>query len=139
MAILLVATGLFLRLRLEAELDDSIDRSLRSQADHVAALVHRAGSGLREHGGSGLVERDERLAQILDERGRVIDASIGSGGRTVLTSDEVARASTETIFVDERELLGTDKQPARLLAHPVRTSGRTRIVVVGTAVEERDE
>ncbi len=105
----------------------------------MAALVHRAGSGLREHGGSGLVERDERLAQILDERGRVIDASIGSGGRTVLTPDEVARASTETIFVDERELLGTDKQPARLLAHPVRTSEGTRIVVVGTAVQERDE
>jgi signal transduction histidine kinase len=140
MAVLLVATGLFLRLRLESELDGSIDRSLRSQADHVAALVHRAGSGLREHGGSGLVERDERLAQILDTRGRVVDASIGSGSRTVLTSDELARARTATIFVDERELPGTDRQPARLLAHPVKTrDGQTRIVVVATSVAERDE
>jgi signal transduction histidine kinase len=139
MAILLVATGLFLRLRLESELDNSIDRSLRSQADHVVALVHRAGSGLRAHRGSELAEHDERLAQILDARGRVIDASFGSGPRSVLTSDEVARARTRTILVDERDLLGADRQPARLLATPVRTSEGKSIVVVGTPVQERDE
>jgi two-component system, OmpR family, sensor kinase len=139
MALVLVATGLFLQLRLEAELDRSIDRGLRSQADHVSVLVHQAGSGLRERGGSGLVERDERLAQILDADGRVVDASIGSGGRAALTSDEIARARTETIFVDERPLLGTQQEPARLLATPVRTDDGLRIVVVGTSLEERDE
>ena len=41
--------------------------------------------------------------------------------------------------MDERQLLGTDEEPARLLAHPVRTSEGTRIVVVGTPLEERDE
>jgi heavy metal sensor kinase len=139
MAFVLIATGLFLYLRLETELDRSIDRGLRSQADHVSALVHQTGSGLRARGESGLVGPDEGLAQILDTRGRVIDTTIGSAGQPAISSSELARARSQTIFLDQRPLLGEDKKPARLLATPVRARNRELIVVVGTSLHDRNE
>jgi heavy metal sensor kinase len=145
MAVVLIATGLFLYLRLEAELDRSIDRGLRSQADHVSALVHQSGTGLRERRDAALVESDEGIAQILDLRGRVVDASLGSGAQSALTPAEVTRARGETFYIDQRPLLGPGRVRARLLATPVRArrteagpAGRL-IIVVGTSLKERNE
>ena len=139
MAVVLVATGLFVRFRLEAELDRSIDKGLRSQAHHVSVLVAQTGSGLGRQRASRLVEQDERLAQVLDAQGRVVDASFESGGQPALTPAEVARARQGTLLVDQRPLLGTDEEPARLLATPVRARDRTLIVVVGTSLHDRNE
>jgi hypothetical protein len=46
MAVVLTATGL----RLGAELDTTIEQSLRSRAGDVTALIEQAGSGLEEAG-----------------------------------------------------------------------------------------
>ena len=68
MAVVLVATGLFVYLRLTAELDDSIDDGLRSRADEVSALIRQSGSGLRQPRARGSSEQEESFAQILDSR-----------------------------------------------------------------------
>src|SRR5690349_3581536 len=56
MAILLTATGLFVRDRVRTNLDSSLDASLHTQAAEVAALAQQSDTGLAEakpipHGG----------------------------------------------------------------------------------------
>ena len=43
MAVVLVAVGLFLYLRLDAQLSESVDTALRSRATEVAALTRQTG------------------------------------------------------------------------------------------------
>ncbi len=130
MALVLAATGLFVYLRLESELDATIDQSLRSRAGDVSALVARAGDGLAESGRISLTERGENLAQILDGGGDVVDATAGYQSAPLLTAAERRRALRSTITV-ERDELDQEDEPARLLGTPVHAQGRDLIVVVG--------
>src|SRR5215210_3088299 len=75
MAVVLLATGLFVYLRLAADLDATIDQGLRSRASDVAALVARSGGTLAAPGRPQLVEPGEDLAQVLDESGRIVGAT----------------------------------------------------------------
>jgi len=138
MAVVLVATGLFLYLRLEAALDRTIDQSLRGRADDVAALVRASGSGLREEGGSRLVEQEENVAQVLDPDGVILDSTPGVGGHRLLTDPQLARAAQATIMVDRPFVPGSDN-PLRLLATPVQGQDGPVVVIVGASVEEQKE
>ena len=73
MALVLVAAGLFLYLRLGAELDAGIRRTLQSRSADIGALVARSG----RLAGS---DRDA-FAQVLDPSGRVTDATHEAGAR----------------------------------------------------------
>jgi heavy metal sensor kinase len=137
MAVVLAATGLFLHLRLEAELDESIDQGLRSRADQISALTRQPGSELGEPGGSRLSEREERFAQVLDTRGTLIDSSSQIADASVLTRSELAHAARKTLMVDH-QFLPDDDEEARLLATPVEARGRKLIVVVATTLEGRN-
>ena len=138
MAVVLVATGLFLYLRLEAALDRTIDQSLRGRADDVAALVRASGSGLREEGGSRLVDQEENVAQVLDPDGVILDSTPGVGGHRLLTDPQLARAAQATIMVDRPFFPGSD-DPLRLLATPVQGQDGPVVVIVGASVEEQKE
>jgi hypothetical protein len=63
MALVLGATGVFVYLRFESELDTTINSGLRSRASDVAALVREADSGLQERSQS-LVGPEESFAQV---------------------------------------------------------------------------
>jgi two-component system OmpR family sensor kinase len=139
MAVVLAGTGLFVDLRMKAELDRSIDRGLRSRADQISALLrHSDSSRLGGSGGTRLSEREERFAQVLDSRGRLIDSSTQITDASVLMPSEIARARTETAFF-EHDSLPEDEEPARLLATPVQVGDRKLIVVVATPLEDRNE
>jgi two-component system, OmpR family, sensor kinase len=138
MAVVLLATGLFLYLRLEAALDQTIDQSLRGRADDVAALVRASGSGLREEGGSRLVDQEENVAQVLDPDGVILDSTPGVGGHRLLTDPQLARAAQAMIMVDRPLVPGSD-DPLRLLATPVQGQDGPVVVIVGASVEEQKE
>ena len=138
MAVVLVATGLFLYLRLEAALDRTIDQSLRGRADDVATLVRASGSGLREEGGSRLVDQEENVAQVLEPDGVILDSTPGVGGHRLLTDPQLARAAQATIMVDRPFFPGSD-DPLRLLATPVQGQDGPVVVIVGASVEEQKE
>jgi two-component system OmpR family sensor kinase len=137
MAAVLVATGLFLYLRLESELDNSTNDALRSRADEVRLLV--VSSADLQSEGTGLVEQAESFAQVLDARGRVVGTSSERRPDPLLTPAEVARARSDTVVVDRRLIPGVDGGEARLLGTPVESREGKRIVVVGTALEDRDD
>lgn len=135
MAIVLFGVGLFLYLRLGAELDRAIEEGLRTRAGDVAALVSQAEPGLARSTRSLLTEQGENLAQILSSSGRVIDSVSASGDGALLSSDEVRRALNGTVLTTE----ASDEGPARVLATSVSAQGQQFVVVVGTPLEDRDE
>jgi signal transduction histidine kinase len=137
MALVLGATGVFVYLRFESELDATINSGLRSRASDVAALVREADSGLQERGQS-LVGPEESFAQVLDAGGRVTDSSPALGKRPLLTPAELKRALRRPVYLDRGPLAGQDSG-SRLLAVPVRARGLEQVAVVGTSTEARDE
>ena len=136
MAALLSATGLFLYLRLGSALDRTIDQSLRSRADDVAALVGQDDAGLWEEGGNRLADQRERFAQVLESSGTVVDATPELGDRPLLTGEQLARASRTTTWVERATIPGSD-DPVRLLATHVQVRGASYVVVVGASLEGR--
>jgi two-component system, OmpR family, sensor kinase len=138
MCLVLGATGLFLYLRLGAELDESLQQGLRSRAGDVAALVEQSGSGLERAAQSPLTEQGENIAQILDASGAIVDATPAVRGRPLLSDAQLAAARRGTVTVD-RTVRTEEDERVRLLATPVEAQGRALVVVVGSLLEDRDD
>ena len=66
MALVLIALGVFVHARLEADLSESIDEGLLSQAQFVSTAADR-GEPLSSNG--AIVEADDALAQVVDAQG----------------------------------------------------------------------
>lgn len=105
MAVVLVAVGAFLYLRLERNLQASIDQGLRSRAGDVSALVRQAAPGSTDAGRATLIEQEESFAQVLDGRGRVVDGTPQLRGRPLLSAAEVTSARERTLFLEQRQPL----------------------------------
>ena len=132
MAIVLGAAGWFVHERVASDLARALDQELRSRAQDVSALVRHGGS-LRTTQGS-LVEQGESFGELLDSRGRVLDATPPIS-RSLLSSSERARAREAAVWTNRPSVPGLD-EGARLLAVPV---GGGRVLVVGATRENRAE
>jgi signal transduction histidine kinase len=127
MAVVLSGTGVFLYLRVGAELDRTIDRGLRERSEDVAALVRE---------GDSLAGRGPGLVQVLDARGAVVAASAGLA-QPLLSPSDLARGRADSEYV-ESPVPGSD-EPARLLVATVDTDHGKRVVVVGASLEQRGD
>ena len=125
MVLLLVAAGLFVYLRLRADLDEAIDEGLAARAAAVEARAPGAGG-----------EPDEELSRLLAADGRVIYARGGAPG-TVLDREELSAAAAGTLVL-ERRVDGIEGT-ARVLAQPAPAGTGAAVVVVGQSLEDRDE
>ncbi len=139
MAAILVATGLFVHLRLGSELDQALGEGLQSRADDVTTFVRRSGPSTDAVGGKRLTDAGESLSQIVDPSGTVVGGTTAVGDRSLLTPRELERARDGTLIVRRRVVPGSKEGPLRLLATPVATQGDRLVVVVGAAVEDRDD
>ena len=135
MALVLAATGTFLYLRLQNELDASLERSLRARADEVSALAGGAGTPLGSAADEPLAPERESFAQVIGPGGEVID---GTTRELALSADELRRARREAVFADRGPFSGVD-DAVRMLARPVERGGRELVVVVGASRDDRDE
>src|SRR3954447_872329 len=90
-AVVLAATGVFLYARLGRDLDRTLDSGLRARVGDIRALARDAGGHITEGSRSLLIKKGERLAQILDPAGRVLDAT-PEVSTSLLSAAEVARA-----------------------------------------------
>lgn len=128
MAVVLVALGSFVFLRMQAELIAAVDAGLRSRADVLLARVGEGGL----IGGGALVEGDEAFAQLLDAGGRVLQSSDGLTGAPLVDPNDVAG---ETVV--ERTVATVEETvPARLLAVAVAGGGA---LVVGASLEDQQD
>ena len=113
MALVLVAAGLFLYLRLGDELDDGIDRNLEARAGVFS-----------ERG-------EDAVAQLLDPSGRVLQSSEEAGDAPLLTPEQTREALDDEVSTD-REI---DDDEFRLLG----TESGGNVVVVGESLDDRNE
>lgn len=122
MIVVLVATSLFVYLRLRADLNESINAGLRARA--ASGTVRAVG------------DPEESFVQTVDSNGKLI-ATAGAARGPVLRPDEAKRAiKRELVF--ERRISGFDS-PARVLTRPVHGASGSRVIVAGQSLDDRDE
>ena len=138
MAVVLTATGLFLYLQLRADLDHAINQGLRSRAGDISVLVQQADTGLRDAATTPSGRPAADFAQIIDARGRVFDATPGLRQHALLTGAALHAAQRASTSLDRRQTRASDA-PIRLLTAPVTAQGRHLVVIVGAALEDRDQ
>lgn len=133
MAVVLGATGLFLYLRLETELSNSMDAGLRARAEAVAAGIGDEGIAFDPQGSLGA---QESLTQILDPAGRIVESS-SSAARSALLSPSNAGSLKIPAFFSNGPSDGLDE--VRAYALPVREGSQRYVIVVGSSLEEKEE
>ena len=138
MAVVLVAVGLFLYLRLDAQLSESVDTALRSRATEVAALTRQTGGTLSNAAANPLIEQDESFAEIVSTDGSVLDATPQLRRTLVLGPDQLSRASDGPTFFNRPDVPGIESE-ARILAAPTELDGKPVIAVVGSSLGDHDE
>ena len=137
MATVLAATGLFVYLRFQAELDSSLDQGLRSRADEASALVSvAAGPGAAEI--DRLADQDESFTQVVGPRGDVIVGTPPVDRRRVLSRAQLAEARRRPLLVDVDPPPGLEGQ-VRVLARAQGSDENARIIVAGASRDDRDE
>jgi signal transduction histidine kinase len=134
-AVVLSGLGVFLYLRLGAELGRGVDLELRDRAGVVAAAAADR-QRLPVAAGHGLIDPDESFAQVLTRDGRLLEASAAVRGAPMLPAAELAGITGPTFTTRRVDGVG---DPARLLATPVRTAAAPVIVVVGANLGDRHE
>jgi two-component system, OmpR family, sensor kinase len=139
MAIVLAATGLFLYARLGHDLARALDQDLQLRAQDLSAVVQDPQNSLAAESHARLIERGESFAQLLDARGRVLDATRPLKRSSLLTPVQVTHAlSRGPRFFDRPAVPGLD-EPARVLAVPVQRAGQRLVLVTGATRENRAE
>jgi two-component system OmpR family sensor kinase len=137
MAVVLTGTGLFLYLRFRSDLDRTINQSLSTRTNDVASLL-RQSDGEREGAGVLLPQQEEGFAQVVTPVGRVIDSTPAVSGASLLDRAQLAAASKDELMVDLNPVQKLD-EPSRLRASPVTAGGRNLIIVVGSALDDRND
>ena len=134
-----VLLGVAVLARLDAQLDDALDRALRARAVEVARLAATTPAILDEPGSlEGRLGGSSLFVQVVDARGRLVARSSGLGSR-VLPAGGAARAAR----VDRRAGYGDaalGDEPIRVYAAPLGELGRGpaaggAVVVAGTKAE----
>jgi len=126
MVVVLIGAGLFVYVRLEADLDESVTSGLEARA--TAVLAANSASA----GAAG--DREQGFAQLLAADGAVLDRSGGIRGAALTASERPRVAGGERILL-ERRVPGTEGT-ARVLA---KAGQGSRMVVVGESLADRDE
>jgi signal transduction histidine kinase len=135
LVLVLSVAAMFVYLRLEESLDETVDAALVARYQAVSSLARHPGPPLTS---SFAGEAEEGFAQLVSPEGTVIESAGGARG-PVLTAAE-ARRVLDGRLVLERRVPGVDGR-SRVLARPVRPpgSGEPVLVVVGHSLEDRDD
>jgi signal transduction histidine kinase len=134
MALVLAATGAFLYFRLQSSLDDAIAESLEQRAQEVELTVARGESieGLP-------VPADEGLAQVLAADGRLLDSTPNVAGTPVVDGTRVEAAVEGGPQTVDSADVPAFAGPVRLLIRRLEVEGGEQALVVGAALEDRNE
>jgi signal transduction histidine kinase len=138
MAVVLAATGLYVYTQVGDDLSRALDQDLRLRGQDLSVVVAHRAAPLTAESGGRLIERGESFAQLLDARGRVVDATRPIGRRPLIVPDDVRRALRMATFADRPSVPGLN-EPARLLAIRVTRGGARFVLVVGATRENRAE
>jgi signal transduction histidine kinase len=136
MVLVLAAAGAFVYVQLRADLTESIDTTLRSRIDDLAASVQRSGNRPPELAPGTGIDPEEGFTQLIGANGELVDRA-GGASRPALTPDETREASPEP-RIRERRVPGIEGT-TRMLDRRVSAGSTSYVVVVGSTLEERGE
>jgi heavy metal sensor kinase len=139
LAFVLAATGAFLHARLAASLDESVDEVLEARLLELGVRVAEGDADVDLGGAGGLVDADERFAQLVDGDGRVVDGTSQVGDAPLLSAPALARARAGVLVRQQLDEVPGIAGRARVLATAVGTPEGPRVLVVGSSLEDRDE
>ncbi len=137
MALLLGVTGLLVYHFFRSDLNTSIDSSLHSRSDAVAALVRDA-DGPSDVSLRGVAGEAEDFAQALQADGTLLASTPQVEGRTLLSAQTLGRALAGPVVVEHSPVRPLDGR-LRLRVVPVHIPGGPVLVAVGTSLGERDD
>lgn len=136
MAVLLTALGMFIYVRVRAQLDETINNGLISRAQDVGTLVGRSGGSLK--GGANLPGEDT-FAQVLTPEGKVYGATAsGLSHGSLLSGPELAQATQGPIRIERPDVEAVEG-PARLFAKPITTAHGPLVVLTGASLDDRHD
>lgn len=124
-AVILLAAGVFVYVRLESDLREAVDAGLRSRADALLSL------GDPTLPTASMIESDEAFAQILSSDGDVLESTSGVTGAAAEPGDVPVARFDDTAVRTVEEVV-----PARVLLVPLDDG---RVLVVGASLEDQEE
>ncbi len=139
MAMVLAATGLFLRLRLEHNLDHSINQDLQTRSNALVSLIRTGELRFGEAVRSALRSRGTSFAQVLSSDGHLFEPRAQEAGEPALSQPEVLQAQGRPTFIARSGAPGLSGEPVRLLATPIDFERHRLIVVAGTSLAARND
>jgi heavy metal sensor kinase len=134
MAIVLALAAFFAYTHVRSDLDSAIDDGLRARSAAVAALVSQSDTGLSQAQGPGA---EQNFAQVLTPGGGVLDAS-REAASPALTRKQIDAALRGSVMLNRAGVLGIDGE-ARIMATPIHAQDRRLVVVVGSAIDDRNQ
>lgn len=136
LAVIIVALGTFVVLRLRSELRTTIDREVRASTTQIAIGYRAEGAKDFRDVSQTVLPRGHSAAQVLDPRGRVL---VTHGDRVAAEPMVGKRARADALAGKPSLMTVTlDKQRFRAMASPVRRAGQTHVLVVAESLEEAD-
>ncbi len=132
-ALVLSGAGLLLVTRLRSEVRATVDAGLRSRTEILLTDVNNEFGDVGKH--EGVIDEAEPMAQIFDERGRLLEGSKSLGDEPLLSRSEVSSVLRIASFEKTADL-DAETEDVRLLATRARVGA---VVVVGASVEDAKE
>jgi heavy metal sensor kinase len=142
LAAILAALGVFLLVRLKADLVAGVDRSLGARAAQISLGLQGSGEGefqdVSDAALAGLPQT-EYASQLLSANGTVMESS----GDTIAEGPMLARTALERVLrgepVRQTVALGVDGERFRVLALPAPKQPGREVLVVAISLEDVDE
>lgn len=138
MGLVLGLAGVFVYLRVESDLSNSIDEGLQSRVDDLSGRLATATPQALELSVARGEGGEDFLSQILSPSGHVLASTTGQAGDSVLGRSQIETTLSGPSYFDEKEVPGIE-EGARLLAQPVDGKAGTAIVVAGVSTDDREE
>ncbi len=136
LAAVLAGLGLFVYTSVGRDLMAAVDLGLRGRVQALAGQIEARGSSPTVSTGP-LIDADEAFAQVVDARGRVIQASAALSSSSFLPPTTFESIEGPTFFV--RTIPRVDVDPLRLLVAPVTTSSEKVFLLAGATLGDRRE
>jgi two-component system, OmpR family, sensor kinase len=138
LAVILLALGAFLLVRLAADLEATLDRNIQRAANLAALGYATAGTPEFRQTAAAALPRTGAVAQIADRAGHVL-VSFGDarGSRPIVPPDVRATAIRGHPSFAEVELDGLG--PFRAYTRSVRRLGRQQVLMVAESLQDADE
>jgi hypothetical protein len=135
LAIIVAAIGVFLVVRLRADLTGTVDRTLRPATDQIAAGYHAEGPAEFRDTAGTILAGERAAAQAISADGRVLVSYGDPVSRAPMLAGDDQAAVLRGRVVTRTVTLGPHERQFRLAARGVDRRGRREVVV---AVESLD-